>query len=63
MTGATIGKGLNRMIATILGGALGFGTHYLANLCGDKGQPLILGALVFVVGTRNIPLVLNYGLP
>ncbi|KAG7023745.1 Aluminum-activated malate transporter 2, partial [Cucurbita argyrosperma subsp. argyrosperma] len=47
--GATIGKGLNRMIATILGGALGFGTHYLANLCGDKGLPLILGALVFVV--------------
>ncbi|KAI3965851.1 hypothetical protein MKX01_010808 [Papaver californicum] len=47
--GATLGKGLNRAIATFLGGALGIGVHHLANLVGKGGQPILLGAFVFLL--------------
>ncbi|KAK6147309.1 hypothetical protein DH2020_018221 [Rehmannia glutinosa] len=58
--GATICKSLNRGGATLLAGALGVGAEYLAGLCGDKGEPVVLGILVFILAaastfTRFIP--------
>ncbi|XP_022960622.1 aluminum-activated malate transporter 2-like [Cucurbita moschata] len=47
--GGTLGRGLNRVMATLLAGALGFGAHYLASLGGDTGRPIMLGLFVFVL--------------
>ncbi|MBA0578822.1 aluminum-activated malate transporter 2 isoform X1 [Gossypium raimondii] len=47
--GATLGKGLNRGLATFLAGALGFGAHHLANLPGQELQPILLGIFVFIL--------------
>ncbi|XP_059431174.1 aluminum-activated malate transporter 8-like [Corylus avellana] len=47
--GATLGKGLNRMLATLSAGALGIGVHSLATLSGDTGRPIILGFFVFLI--------------
>ncbi|XP_015873122.1 aluminum-activated malate transporter 2 isoform X2 [Ziziphus jujuba] len=47
--GATLGRGLNRGLATFLAGALGFGAHHLANLSGDKVQPILLTLFVFLL--------------
>ncbi|PIN25202.1 hypothetical protein CDL12_02059 [Handroanthus impetiginosus] len=47
--GATIGKGVNRGVATFLGGALGVGAHRLAVLTGEKAEPVILGLSVFLI--------------
>jgi hypothetical protein len=49
--GATLGKGLNRMLATLSAGALGVGVHYLATLLGETGQPIVIGFFVFMIGT------------
>ncbi|KAL8129968.1 hypothetical protein V2J09_019123 [Rumex salicifolius] len=38
--GATLGKGLNRALGTLLGGVLGVGAHLLAGLCTKTAQPL-----------------------
>ncbi|RDY08005.1 Aluminum-activated malate transporter 2 [Mucuna pruriens] len=46
--GATLGKGLNRTIATFGAGALGVGAHYIASLSGATGEPILIGAFVFV---------------
>ena len=51
-TGATLGRGLNRGLATLVAGALGFGAHYLASLAGEKGEPYSLGSLFFYL-VRN----------
>ncbi|XP_034921106.1 aluminum-activated malate transporter 2-like isoform X2 [Populus alba] len=48
--GATLGKGLNRGMATLLASALGVGAHHLANLSGHVGEPILLGSLVFLQG-------------
>ncbi|XP_057778324.1 aluminum-activated malate transporter 8-like isoform X2 [Salvia miltiorrhiza] len=58
--GGTISKSLNRGGATLLAGALGVGAEYLANLCGERGEPIVLGLLVFILAavstfTRFIP--------
>ncbi|TYG61248.1 hypothetical protein ES288_D07G132200v1 [Gossypium darwinii] len=47
--GATLGKGLNRGLATFLAGTLGFGAHHLANLPGRELQPILLGIFVFIL--------------
>ncbi|MCL7032936.1 hypothetical protein MKW94_027076 [Papaver nudicaule] len=47
--GATLGKGLNRAIATFLAGALGVGAHHLATLAGTEGEPILLGLFVFLL--------------
>ncbi|KAI3997596.1 hypothetical protein MKX01_011013 [Papaver californicum] len=52
--GATLGKGLNRAIATFLGGALGIGVHHLANLAGKGGEPILLGAFVFLLAVIKL---------
>ncbi|OVA07151.1 Aluminum-activated malate transporter [Macleaya cordata] len=51
--GATLGKGINRGIATLLAGALGVGAHHLANLAGEKGEPILLGILVFILAATS----------
>ncbi|XP_050369086.1 aluminum-activated malate transporter 2-like [Argentina anserina] len=47
--GATLGRGLNRILATFLAGSLGFGVHHLANLSGEKGHPILVGGFVFLL--------------
>ncbi|KAL2457243.1 Aluminum-activated malate transporter 8 [Abeliophyllum distichum] len=34
-------------------GALGIGAEYLATLCGEKGEPVLLGILVFILATTS----------
>ncbi|EYU18118.1 hypothetical protein MIMGU_mgv1a0184771mg, partial [Erythranthe guttata] len=58
--GGTLSKCINRGVATLLAGALGLGAEYLADLCGDKGEPIVLGLFVFLLAaastfTRFIP--------
>ncbi|KAI3472083.1 hypothetical protein Pfo_029119 [Paulownia fortunei] len=48
----TVGN-LNRAGATLLAGALGVGAEYLASLCGEKGEPVVLGFLVFVLAAAS----------
>ncbi|PIN10648.1 hypothetical protein CDL12_16769 [Handroanthus impetiginosus] len=47
--GATLGKGINRAIATLLGGALGVGAHRLASFTGDKIECTMLMVSVFLI--------------
>ncbi|KAI3450759.1 hypothetical protein Pfo_007424 [Paulownia fortunei] len=49
--GATLGKGVNRAIATLLGGALGVAAHRLASFTGEKIECIILGLSVFLIAT------------
>ncbi|THG12699.1 hypothetical protein TEA_026826 [Camellia sinensis var. sinensis] len=49
--GATLGKGLNRGIGTILGGGLGCLASILADEIGGIGNAIIVGTSVFVFGT------------
>ncbi|KAK7819837.1 aluminum-activated malate transporter 2 [Quercus suber] len=58
--GATLGRGLNRGLATLVAGALGFGAHYLASLAGEKGEPILLGLSVFLLGKKLIPGVVTF---
>ncbi|KAH6807495.1 aluminum activated malate transporter family protein, partial [Perilla frutescens var. frutescens] len=58
--GGTLSKSINRGFATLLAGALGIGAEYLAGLCGKKGEPVVLGLMVFFLAavstfTRFIP--------
>ncbi|CAM8886419.1 unnamed protein product [Rhodiola kirilowii] len=46
--GATLSKGLNRGLATLLAGALGVGAHHLASLSGHVAEPILLGLFVFI---------------
>ncbi|GMI97295.1 hypothetical protein like AT1G08440 [Hibiscus trionum] len=47
--GATLGKGLNRMLATLVAGALGVGAHRLATLSGRQREPILLATFVFII--------------
>ncbi|XVE61394.1 hypothetical protein DITRI_Ditri06bG0036100 [Diplodiscus trichospermus] len=47
--GGTLSKCLNRGFATFLAGALGIGADYFACLFGKKGEPIVLGILVFLL--------------
>ncbi|BAT95608.1 hypothetical protein LR48_Vigan02g116100 [Vigna angularis] len=49
--GATLGKGLNRGMGTILGGGLGCIAAVLAQNIGGVGNSIIIGASVFIFGT------------
>ena len=59
-SGATLGKGLNRGLATLLAGALGVGAHHLANLSGQIGEPILLGFFVFLQGELLLFRILLY---
>ncbi|KAL6851565.1 hypothetical protein ACP4OV_020498 [Aristida adscensionis] len=45
--GGTVGKGLNRTVGTLVAAALGVGAHQVADLCGHKGELILLSVLVF----------------
>ncbi|KAI3461250.1 hypothetical protein Pfo_017913 [Paulownia fortunei] len=47
--GATLGKGINRGIATLSGAALGVGAHGVASFTGKKAESIILGLSVFLI--------------
>ncbi|KAG6396818.1 hypothetical protein SASPL_142975 [Salvia splendens] len=49
--GATLGKGLNRLFATLLGVVLGFGVHHLVTLLPEKYEGVI-GLSVTFIGTQ-----------
>ncbi|KAM3230756.1 hypothetical protein ACQJBY_061128 [Aegilops geniculata] len=52
--GATLSKGLNRALATLVAGCIAVGAHQLAELaerCGDQGEPIMLTVLVFFVAS------------
>ncbi|XP_044506753.1 aluminum-activated malate transporter 2-like [Mangifera indica] len=46
--GATLGKGLNRGFATLIGGALSVVAHQIACLSGEIAEPIMLGFFVFL---------------
>ncbi|XP_048324126.1 aluminum-activated malate transporter 2 [Ziziphus jujuba] len=47
--GATLGKGLNRMLATMVAGALGIGAHRIATLSGHTGEPILISVFNLIV--------------
>jgi len=49
-SGATIAKSCNRVGATFLAGSVGLGVHWIANLCGQELEPVILQVSVFILG-------------
>lgn len=49
-SGATLGKGLNRGMGTILGGGLGCLTATLAEAVGGSGNSIIVGAAMLIFG-------------
>ncbi|KAK1394449.1 Aluminum-activated malate transporter [Heracleum sosnowskyi] len=51
--GATIGKGLNRALATFAAGALGVAAHHLAVKSGNTGEPILLGIFVFLLAAST----------
>ncbi|KAL0418358.1 UNVERIFIED_CONTAM: Aluminum-activated malate transporter 8 [Sesamum radiatum] len=48
--GATLGKGLNRGLATLAAGALGLGANHLASVSGKTWEPVLIGLFVFLQG-------------
>ncbi|KAI5055439.1 hypothetical protein GOP47_0028960 [Adiantum capillus-veneris] len=58
--GATLSKGLNRGLGTIMAASLGLSVDYMANYTGASVEPFVVGFSVFVVGmtatyTRSVP--------
>ncbi|KAL0410186.1 UNVERIFIED_CONTAM: Aluminum-activated malate transporter 8 [Sesamum latifolium] len=51
--GGTLSKCLNRGSATLLAGALGVGAEHIARLCGEKGEPVVLGLFVFILAATS----------
>ncbi|XP_062011447.1 aluminum-activated malate transporter 2-like [Rosa rugosa] len=48
--GGTLERGINRMMATLLAGALAVGVHHISTLWGGKvGEPILMAFSVFVV--------------
>lgn len=50
IAGATIAKCLNRVFGTLLAGFLALGVHWIASQSGEKLEPLIAGASLFLLG-------------
>lgn len=48
--GATVYKSLNRVCGTFLAGFLGLGAHSVASQSGQRFEPIIVGASVFLLG-------------
>jgi hypothetical protein len=49
--GATLSKGLNRGIGTVLAGSLGVSVGCIADMAGGIGEPIIIGTSCFILGT------------
>lgn len=50
IAGATISKSLNRVFGTCLAALLAFSVHWVACKAGEKFEPWIVGASVFLLG-------------
>lgn len=50
IAGATLGKGLNRGLGTLLAGSLAFLVEYIADIAGRVFQAVFIGAAVFILG-------------
>lgn len=50
LSGATLSKGINRAIGTVLGGGLGCMAAILADNSGEIGGALVVGISVIVIG-------------
>ena len=48
--GGTIGKCLNRGLATLAAAALALGANHLAILSGGENEPYVIGLFVFIQG-------------
>lgn len=48
--GATLSKGLNRGIGTLLAGSLGVSVGCIADLAGKIGEPIVIGTSCFILG-------------
>jgi len=48
--GATLGKGLNRGLGTLLAGSLAFLVEYVADIPGRIFQAVFIGSAVFLLG-------------
>ncbi|KAH9327058.1 hypothetical protein KI387_007236, partial [Taxus chinensis] len=67
--GATLSKGLNRGIATLVGGYLAVCVGYIAGKAGKIGEPVVIGSSCFILGTAatffrffsNIKIKYDYG--
>lgn len=53
VAGATLGKGLNRVMATLTAAGLTVGTHHLAILCNKVGEAVVIGLFVFIIGKHS----------
>lgn len=51
--GATLCKGLNRGLGTLLAGSLAFGMGYVAEKSGNVCRAIFIGAAVFIIGTAS----------
>lgn len=51
VSGACLYKGLNRAMATVAGGALALGVHWVASQSGKEFQPYVLTGSMFIMGT------------
>lgn len=51
--GATLCKGLNRGLGTVLAGSLAFLIEYIANESGKVFRAVFIGAAVFFIGNQN----------
>ncbi|KAH7692383.1 Aluminum-activated malate transporter protein [Dioscorea alata] len=68
--GGCLCKGFNRATATLTGGTLALGFHYLADTSGKTFEPIIIGVSMFLLGSaatfsRFIPLIkdrFDYGI-
>ncbi|KAJ6408803.1 hypothetical protein OIU84_008491 [Salix udensis] len=47
--GATLGRGVNRAVATFLSATLAFGAHHLAVLSGEESEPVFIGLFAGMV--------------
>ncbi|WOL06264.1 aluminum-activated malate transporter 10-like [Canna indica] len=52
--GGCLYKGFNRAVATSTAGLLAVGIHWIASKCGEKAEPVILSASVFILGKQYL---------
>lgn len=57
MSGATLSKGINRAIGTVLGGGLGCLAAILSNKFGGIHNAIVVGTSVFIIGKNTIPTI------
>ena len=58
--GATLSKGLNRGLGTIMAASLGLMIDYFANFIGPEIEPYVVGCSIFFVGNVILLCALLY---